>query len=66
MKSRLAKKIVKILYGTRIDRISDRWFVRGYQFKFDRKDTLIRGALNYYGKGAAKGKVKLYKFITRE
>lgn len=65
MKSRQAKKIMKILCGTRTDKISERWFIRGSRFIYDRKDNLIRTAFNYYGKGVIKGKVKLYKFITR-
>lgn len=65
MKSRQTKKRVKILCGTRTDKISKRWFIRGSRFIYDRKDSLIRKAFNYYGKGAIKGKVKLYKFIMR-
>lgn len=65
MKSRQAKKIVKILCGTTLFKISDGWFVRDMKYKYDRKDNLIRSAFNYYGKGIKKGKVKLYKFITR-
>lgn len=65
MKSRQAKKIIKILCGTQTDKISERWFVRGSIFIHDRKDSLIRKAFNYYGKGVIKCKVKLYKFITK-
>lgn len=65
MKSRQSKKIVKKLCGARTDKISKRWFVRGSRFIYDRKDALIRSAFNYYGKGVIKGKVKLYKFITK-
>lgn len=54
-----------MLCGTRTDKISKRWLVRGLQFIYNRKDNLIRRAFNYYGKGVIKGKVKLYKFITK-
>lgn len=65
MKSRQAKKIIKILCGTRTDKISKRWFIRGSRFIYDRKDNLIKRAFKYYGKGVVRGKLKLYSFITR-
>lgn len=58
MRSRQARKIVRMVKYTPIDRMSSTWFDRALQWCATYRQPQIKKALRYYWNGVADGKVK--------
>lgn len=64
MKSRQAKKIIKMIYGTPCNAISLKWFARGVKWLDTSSQFQVCKAYNYYSKGVRKNKVKSYSLLN--
>lgn len=58
MRSRQARKIVRMVKYTPIDRMSNTWFDRALQWCATYRQQQIKKALRYYWNGVADGKIK--------
>ena len=62
MRSRQARKIVRMVKYTPIDRMSDTWFDRALQWCATYRQPQIKKALRYYWNGVEDGKVKPFYY----
>lgn len=62
MRSRQARKIVRMVMFTPFDRISDTWLDRGLSWCATYRQPQIKKALRYYWNGVADGKVKPFYY----
>ena len=62
MRSRQARKIVRMVKYTPIDRMSSAWFDRALQWCATYRQPQIKKALRYYWNGVADGKVKPFYY----
>ena len=62
MRSRQARKIVRMVKYTPIDRMSSTWFDRALQWCATYRQPQIKKALRYYWNGVADGKVKPFYY----
>lgn len=63
MRARQAKKIVKMVMYTPIDRMSDKWFERALSYAcIPFRQSQIEKAMRYYYNGICKGLVKPYPY----
>ena len=62
MRSRQARKIVRMVRYTPINRMSDTWYDRGLQWCCTHRQPHIKKALRYYWNGVADGKIKPFDY----
>ena len=62
MRSRQARKIVRMVRYTPIDRMSDTWFDRAVQWCATYSQHQIQKALRYYWNGVADHKIKPFYY----
>lgn len=62
MRSRQARKIVRMVRYTPIDRMSDTWYDRGSQWCATYRQPHIQQALRYYWNGVADRKIKPFDY----
>lgn len=62
MRARQAKKIVKIVRYTSIDRMSDKWYDRALFYECTLRHPQIEKAMRYYNNGVFKGLIKPFFF----
>lgn len=62
MRSRQARKIVRMVRYTPIDRMSDTWYDRGSQWCATYRQPHIQQVLRYYWNGVADRKIKPFDY----